>query len=342
MLLWRLNSSPLLRVQSGESLWKSLFFFSAVLVFALASKPALAETLPQSAPERSDETKSSFIERSSTKAQNLYRIALHSFEESKQKVVALADDTYRSLEIRVVGLKSLRSEEFFQLLPNDRSFYWWVSNQSALAAQLRQHPLIEQISFQSCASPSAVRCFMLKVQERMPTLWVKAEWGENKESRFLIADDGAVLAVLRTEEQMRAASKFDESLLARFSAHTLTSLPVLDARDLANISDASEQLFKRAVHLVSVIQRESGSEVYQLRFMGNREVEVEFAAQPFKVVFNVEESAALDARIAAQVQRLNKVLQSKPLLASRATSINLGLEREAFAVLANSGKPGNS
>ncbi len=164
-------------------------------------------------------------------------------------------------------------------------------------------------------------------------MWVKAESANGMEVRFLIADDGAVLSILSADQNMTAVSRFDRKLLARFSSTALTALPVLDARNLANISDASQQLFNRAVNLISIIKNESGFEVYEFRFLSSDQLEVEFESQPFKLVFNIDNSDSIRARIAAQLRRLDKIMESKPQLASRAISINLGLEREAFAVL---------
>lgn len=278
-------------------------------------------------------TEMSFLESSKVKLSEFYNATAEVVGRSSKGFIQYADKTYGSLELRVEGIEKLRRDEFEALVPEGKNYYWWWSNQSLLIANLKQHPLIEDVKFESCEVGEPLRCFALKIKERVPTLWVKADWENNTETRFLIADDGAVLSILSTEKKMEAVSRFDRKLLARFSSEILTGLPVLDARNLANISDASQQLFKRAVRLVSIIENESNAEVYELRFLGDHEVEVEFDSQPFKVIFNIEANHALDSRIRAQILRLDKILSATPQISSRALSINLGLEKEAFAVL---------
>ena len=275
----------------------------------------------------------SFLESSKFKLQELYASASAVIGKSSKEFIRYADRKYGSLDLRFEGVENLRRDELEALIPAGQSYYWWWSNQNLIIATLKQHPLIEDVAFESCEGEELLRCFVLRIKERIPALWVKADWESATETRFLIADDGAVLSILNTDKKMEAVSRFDRKLLARFSSETLTGLPVLDARNLANISDASQQLFNRAVKLVSIIEKESHAQVYELRFLGDHEVEVEFDSQPFKVIFNIEASDALESRIGAQVLRLDKILSTTPQLSSRALSINLGLEKEAFAVL---------
>lgn len=274
-------------------------------------------------------------EQAASTFRQLYLSAVELAKDSRNRIYSYADNTYGIIEIRVDGAASFSAVELESLIPSGKSYYWWKANQDLVIADLRQHPVIKNVLIDECQSKgSSWRCFDIKIKERIPTLWVKAELEKNSEIRFLIADDGAVLSVLSADQQIVAASKFDRKLLARYLAANLTSLPVFDARNLANISDAAEQLFKRAVQLVSIIEEEAGYKVYELRFLSGNDVEVEFESQPFTVVFNVNLDSSINSRIAVQLQRLERILNEKPLLASRAVSINLGLDREAFAVLA--------
>ena len=311
-------------------------FYAGILASFLAFQICVASATADSsdAIPADSPAEASILNKSSSKAKEWYHVALSSLNKSGHKLSSYADKTYGSLDVIAEGLDKLSIQEFQALIPSGKSYYWWWSNQNSIVASLKQHPLVEQAQIESCPEGRAMRCFLVKIKERTPNLWVKSEWDKGKETRFLIADDGAVLSVLSTDQQMQAVSRFDRKLLARYSSEALTGLPVLDARNLANISDASQQLFSRAVQLVSVIEKESGAEVYELQFLGDHEVEVEFESQPFKVVFNIESNNSLSALIAAQMLRLEKILLATPQVSSRAVSINLGLEREAFAVLA--------
>ena len=247
-----------------------------------------------------------------------------------------------TVEIQVEGGHKIGRLELERIIPQEQNLLSWKTSQDELRARFLTHPLVKDVTFSSCHSSQGLDCLKLKIEEEEPRLWVRALSAERPseheaeaflEHRYLIAADGKILAAIRQSQKVEPFTSLDREILAKFTITELSDLPVLDVRNMASVSDASSRIFSRAVEVLNLVEGAFNQKVYQLKFLTDREVEADFELQPYSVVFDLGSGFKNRTLLAAQVKRLNQILKEKPVLATKASKITLGLGKEVVVVL---------
>jgi hypothetical protein len=240
------------------------------------------------------------------------------------------------IEIRIEGVSRLRRQEVEAIMPARSSLVHWSFKREELRSKFLLNPLVKSVEFETCKSKTSIDCVLIRIEEQKPRLWVKTQFMNQEEAKYLVADDGRIIASIKQVDAESSISPYDRELLGRFELEELSNLSILDARNLSSVSNASQNLFPKALRALELVEEMSQQRVTELKFIGGNQVEADFELQPYSLVLDMGSDFNDSDLVAAQLARLGRILKMKPGLTSRATKVTLGVGKEAVVVLSGS------
>lgn len=251
---------------------------------------------------------------------------------------ALARSWYDK-EIWISGTMRVDRRELERLLPQEESVLSWNLHLQQLGALLRAHPLVQDATVERC-SDAWWGCFSIRVLEREPFLVAvvgKRGW--------VIGADGGVMTPLpgtwgveksteKSVDSTRGAAgnpPGDVLQLDPPPAHLAgRDLPVVEGLgDEHESPDALRVRFAQAIRVVRVLGDALQREVTRIRFEPGREMRVQFAATPWRVVFDISGDERWEERLQEQSARLVALIEQHPEQLENAEQVDLAFERIA-------------
>ncbi len=197
------------------------------------------------------------------------------FDRSVRAVQKNVSDPLLKKELHFKGLDLITQAELEKLLPLEDSVVWWRANQTELVARLKSHPMVENVTVQSCKDGSALAfgCFEIAIKERAPAFIALVE-----SKPWLVGEDGGFLGPLPESIDVRTLVNELEPRIGRLrvlkGVSTLNSSP--------DLTRARFEYAKRALDLIEQVT-EYGVEWGELRASG--ELSVKFLRFPFEATF---------------------------------------------------------